>query len=129
VITPTTPKSKAPPKRGVVKVTHCTCRVRCCGEGLDEAWWTGRQWIVSPFGIERRDGGYAIEAGRLAEGLEKPKDCPYPLLLAVAQESWSDVEDLGTAWLVAIVLHAVKVDARRLKSVIRRLPPTETHHV
>jgi hypothetical protein len=42
--------------------------VHCRGEGLSQPiYWQGRQWAVTPFGIECRDGTYAIEKERIWE--------------------------------------------------------------
>ncbi len=42
-----------------------TVRVRGLGEKLSQpVYWIGRQWAVTSYGIERRDGNYVIEAAR-----------------------------------------------------------------
>jgi hypothetical protein len=44
-------------------------RVKCRGDRLSEPiYWTGKQWAVTAFGLERRDGTYAIAKDRLWEG-------------------------------------------------------------
>jgi hypothetical protein len=40
---------------------------RC--EPLSEVWWQGRQWAVTAYGLEQRDGTYTIKADRLVEHL------------------------------------------------------------
>jgi hypothetical protein len=50
-------------------IIHDANEVRLCGEELRPVIWQGRQWAVTTFGIESRDGLYAIRARRLTEGL------------------------------------------------------------
>jgi hypothetical protein len=70
------------------------------GEDLNEIWWQGRQWAVTAYGIERRDGTYGIEAGRLFED-EQYGGWPAHM----AHKVWVDIEDFCTAWLLAIAMH------------------------
>jgi hypothetical protein len=47
---------------------ECNNKVHCRGEPLSTPiYWQGRQWAVTPFGIERRDGCYTIGQHRLWE--------------------------------------------------------------
>ncbi len=50
-------------------ITYNKTPVVCRGEALSEVWWQGRQWAVTAYGLERRDGTYFIEAKRLLEDL------------------------------------------------------------
>ncbi len=74
-----------------------TREVRVRGEALSRpVYWTGRQWAVTAYGIERRDGLYAIEKARLWEdhgvwGWEKH----------IAEKEWADVSDFLAALAVA----------------------------
>lgn len=43
-------------------IIHSTLDVENQAENLDEIWWQGRQWAVTAYGIEARDGTYHIEA-------------------------------------------------------------------
>jgi hypothetical protein len=70
------------------------------GEDLDEIWWQGRQWAVTSYGIECRDGSYHIEADRLFENAQYGG---WPAHMA--HKVWVDIEDFCTAWLVAIAMH------------------------
>ena len=76
--------------------------VTCRGEQLHEIWWQGRQWAVTAYGIEARDGTYAIAARRLAEKRGTVPDWP----LHMAEKNWVDTNDFNTAFLVALALHA-----------------------
>ena len=42
-------------------------RVKNRGERLSRVIWKGRQWAATKYGVECRDGGYAIERKRLWE--------------------------------------------------------------
>ena len=47
---------------------ECHSRVRCRGQRLSRpVYWRGRQWAVTRYGIERRDGTYVIDANRYDE--------------------------------------------------------------
>jgi hypothetical protein len=52
-------------------------------EPLSEVWWQGRQWAVTAYGIERRDGAYVIEARRLAKPEERRDRRPVDPLQAL----------------------------------------------
>jgi hypothetical protein len=78
--------------------------VRCTGEPLNAVWWQGKQWVVTSYVIEARNGNYCIEASRLGEtrpGTESLPDWP----MHMADKSWIDIHDFCTAFLVALALH------------------------
>ena len=92
------------------------------GTALHPIWWRGRQWAVTNYGVEALDGTYAIEARRLTEGLGAIAPRVW-LCEQVACEEWVDVDDLATAWLVAMTLHGVRTGAARtIRGAIARLP-------
>ncbi len=75
------------------------------GEVLHETIWQGRQWAVTEYGIEARDGTYHFEAERLSEtrlyqGNELPE---WPLHLA--EKTWVDIHDFCTAFMVALAYY------------------------
>jgi hypothetical protein len=70
------------------------------GEALSEIWWQGRQWAVTDYGLECRDGTYAIEKGRLLEF-----GATFSWIQQVGKKTWCDVDDLATAYLVAVAMH------------------------
>ncbi len=80
-----------------------TDAVHIRGEALSEIWWQGRQWAVTEYGIERRDGTYFLEGGRLAEIRPETQLADFPLHMC--EKEWVDFPDFYTAWLVALVLH------------------------
>ena len=76
-------------------------------EPLSEIWWQGRQWAVTSYGLEARDGRYHIEGRRLTETRNQPKS-PQPAPdwpLHMCMKGWVDPADFCTAWLVGLVLH------------------------
>jgi hypothetical protein len=73
------------------------------GEPLGEIWWQGRQWAVTAYGLECRDGTYVIDKKRLLE------DADYGLVRHVGTKSWVDVDDFATAYLVAVALHGFRL--------------------
>ena len=80
--------------------------VRCRSEPLDEIWWQGRQWAVTRFGIECRDGTYVIAANRLYERNYHEGTLAWCWLLHMAEKNWIDIHDFCTAFTVALSLHA-----------------------
>ena len=92
------------------------------GTPLHAIWWRGRQWAVTNYGVEALDGTYAIEARRLTEGLGSIAPRVW-LCEQVACEEWVDIDDLATAWLVAMTLHGIRSSAARtIRGAIARLP-------
>lgn len=85
-------------------VVHDPTPVHVRGEELDEIWWQGRQWAVTRYGIECRDGSYAIPRRLLWQPDWEPH---------LAEKGWVDIPDFRTAYLVACALHGVRVDDPR----------------
>ena len=68
--------------------------VRVQGEALSEPiLWLGLQWAVTSYGVEARDGTYAIEASRLWED-NKTK---WPWEKHLAEKNWVDRHDAAAA--------------------------------
>jgi hypothetical protein len=71
--------------------------VHVVGEALTEPiYWQGRQWAVTPFGVECRDGTYVIQANRLWE-----KDEDYGWVRHMAEKSWVDLPEFAEALRIA----------------------------
>lgn len=80
-----------------------TNEVRCRGEALHQALWLGKQWAVTTYGIECRDGCYAIQSHRLLSkriGTDK-----YDWPLHMDEKEWVDMADFCMAFLVACWIH------------------------
>ena len=95
--------------------------VRVRGEALSDIWVQGRQWAVTTYGIERRDGRYYIEAARLgrrfkSNALEVPEWMMY-----MGTKDWCDIEDFAAIFLAALALHEVPPFTERAIGEARRL--------
>jgi hypothetical protein len=66
------------------------------GERLSRIIWKGRQWAVTKFGIEARDGRYAIDKRRLSEDW----------LRHMSEKEWVDLLEFAEALRVARQVHA-----------------------
>ena len=90
--------------------------VRVLGEALNETLWLGSEWAVTTYGVERRDGKFAIKHDWLEDefssfGWQSTFD-----------ELWRlDADDFGTAILVCAALHGhmlTQDDVRRLRKFV-----------
>lgn len=71
--------------------------VRCRGELLSEPiYWLSRQWAVTEYGIEARDGTYHIANERLWEN-----EAEYPWVQHMDKKDWVDIADFAEALRVA----------------------------
>jgi len=71
--------------------------VRCRGESLSEPiYWLSRQWAVTEYGIEARDGTYHIANERLWEN-----EAEYPWVQHMDKKDWVDIADFAEALRVA----------------------------
>jgi hypothetical protein len=98
-------------------IIHDENEVVVLGETPDTVFWQGRQWAVTKYGVEARDGTYSIAADRIAEGLYT---APYAWPEHMAEKGWVDVADFNTAWLVAIALHGAKAPKDLVRATIGR---------
>jgi hypothetical protein len=91
-------------------VVHDSTTVHVRGEDLHTVLWQGRQWAVTTYGVECRDGTYSFEASRLcedhSEGLSWIKH--------MAGKRWVDIADFATAFYVAVALHGVKLTRKEV---------------
>jgi hypothetical protein len=73
-------------------------KVKVRGERLSKPiHWQGRQWAVTPYGVECRDGNYHIEAERIWEG-----DDEYGgWVIHMSKKAWVDLEDFAEALRIA----------------------------
>ena len=104
-MTPADLEGKPIPPRGrrLGKIVWSGEPVQCRGEALHAVLWRGRQWAVTIYGLEARDGCYAIAADRVAEVWSPNGEPAWPLHMS--EKIWVDVPDFVTAWLVALSLH------------------------
>ena len=80
----------------------CTDSVKVLGEDLAKpVHWTGKQWAVTAFGIEARDGQYPIPKGRVWE-----ENRGHGWIEHLAEKAWVDIEDFTEALRIARSLWA-----------------------
>lgn len=79
-------------------IEHGKEHVKNCGEALAGEIWRGRQWSVTDYGIEARDGLYVLSWAQLDEDFA---GTGHSLPEHVAEKNWVDLDDFLTAWLVA----------------------------
>jgi hypothetical protein len=78
---------------------HATNKVHVSGTGIRPArpyFWKGRQWAVTPRGVECRDGDYPIEWDRLWEDDEYYGWVPH-----MREKGWVDMNDFVEALRLA----------------------------
>lgn len=99
--------------------------VRITGEELHPVLWQGQQWAVTEYGVECRDGLYAIAADRLWE------DGPYHCWEShMDEKGWVDMADFIVAMFMGRHIHAGEMpkwlrdeqDARWKRGGYKKLP-------
>lgn len=74
-----------------------TTDVRVTGEALQEPiYWKGRQWAVTSYGIEARNGKYLIKGERVWEDNRS-----YGWVEHMAEKEWVDLSDFVEALRLA----------------------------
>jgi hypothetical protein len=76
---------------------ECTDEIRVTGDALSRPiHWTGRQWAVTEYGVEARDGTYPIDYRRLwlSEGR-------HGWVEHMSEKDWVDVPDFVEALRLA----------------------------
>ncbi len=86
-------------------IVYSDTEVRNRADELSPILWQGRQWAVTEYGIERRDGTYVIEKSRLDESRA---DGAVDWLAHMGEKTWVDAEDFATAYFVALTLHGIQ---------------------
>jgi hypothetical protein len=78
-------------------------RVRRRGDRLSRVIWKGRQWAATKYGVECRDGCYAIERILLWEE---------GWIVHMAEKDWVDLEDFAEALRVARIFEMCRTGQR-----------------
>jgi hypothetical protein len=97
-------------------IAYDSVQVNVRGEPLHEVIWQGRQWAVTTYGLECRDGCYCIEAKRLTEDMSG--DHPYSWIKHVGGKSWADMDDFSTAFFVACAVHGHRLSKRNVELLV-----------
>lgn len=85
-----------------------TNRVRNRGERLSRVFWKGRQWAATKYGVECRDGTYAIARARLWE-----EDDVHGWIMHMSGKHWVDLEDFAEALRIARIFEMCRTGKRR----------------
>jgi hypothetical protein len=108
---------REPSRSGDVPDERARRRVKVRGTNLHRVWWKGRQWAVTAYGIEARDGRYAIEKARLGE---RNGNWSWPMHMM--EKNWVDIADFVSAWLVSLAKHHVDLSPEDVAFAIRKVP-------
>lgn len=74
-----------------------TTEVRVTGEPLAEpVYWRGKQWAVTSYGIEARDGKYPIAGNRVWEETQG-----HGWIEHMSEKGWVDIHDFAEALRIA----------------------------
>lgn len=97
--------TEAPPEPLVQRIpfAQSDTEVRVRGQNLHPVLWRGEQWAVTKYGMECRDGTYAIKAGELLR--KRIGTALYDWPLHMREKVWVDVADFRIAFAVACFLH------------------------
>ena len=98
-------------------IRHSTNDIPLYGEALDEVWWVGRQWAVTRYGLEKRDGKYFVQKNRLVENLREG----WSWIGQIGCKSWADVEDVATAFYVAVAMHGFSLTPENMDTLQKTL--------
>jgi hypothetical protein len=109
-------------RRGDFRVEHDTSPVRVRGEALGNVIWQGRQWAVTDYGLEARDGTYSIDRRRLRQDLPA-----WSWPQQMGEKDWVDIEDFTTAWLVGLSVHGIQVSKVDVESAVRHTARKKTN--
>lgn len=85
-----------------------TVRVTRRGERLSKILWKGRQWATTKYGVECRDGCYAIQRSRLWEDDEQ-----HSWIMHMSEKDWVDLDDFAEALRVARIVQLCRSGRRR----------------
>jgi hypothetical protein len=84
-----------PPRRRLkLPIIHSDNAVTVTGEALHPILWQGRQWAVTHYGVECRDGTYVIEKDDLRKGSDDGRPSWEDHM---AEKNWVDLADFATA--------------------------------
>lgn len=91
--------------------------VKMCGDALAKIWWQGKQWVVTEFGIECRDGTYAVPANELTYDLDSGTN--HGWVEQMLSKGWADMDDFRTAYFVALSMHGHQLPKEKVRKLRR----------
>lgn len=86
--------------------------VKVQGEALKQIWWQGKQWAVTEYGIECRDGTYAIPSNELTYDLDSGTN--HGWIEQMLNKGWADMNDFRTAYFVALSMHGHQLPKEKI---------------
>jgi hypothetical protein len=89
---------------------HDTQPVRRLGERLHRIIWQGRQWSVTIYGIEKRDGLYPIAKDRLWNNEDTRQG---GWIFHMSEKGWVDIFDFAEALRIGRHIHAGRLETHR----------------
>jgi hypothetical protein len=95
-----------------------------CGQALSPTLWQGRQWSVTTYGIECRDGKYAIDAKNF---VSKPLNAKHTWSMHMREKNWVDMEDFNNAVIAFRLLFDLKGN-RNLRDAPRLMDESEIEY-
>lgn len=97
--------------KGFFLTPQATNEVKCRGQALAPILWQGEQWAVTEYGLERRDGTYAVKAGDHfwnGCGIGRKNRDEQTVFSTwwrhLSQKSWCDEDDIDAALQAMLVL-------------------------
>lgn len=79
---------------------QCFSEVICIGEELDFVLWQGKQWAVTEYGVECRNGNYAIDSKWFVQNDEKF----YGWVRHMSEKTWVDILEFENARIAFYLL-------------------------
>lgn len=96
-------RPRGTPAEAVIPFAQSSNPVQVRGEALHPILWQGEQWAVTEYGIECRDGTYAIDGARLLRKRQGTNKYDWPLHLD--EKVWVNMDDFRRVFAVACLLH------------------------
>lgn len=90
--------------------------VKCVGEPLDSVLWQGKQWAVTTYGLECRDGCYHVESHYLWDCVPKKDASEEDAFIYwwqhISGKNWVDKDDIDAALQAFVLLYDRKGNRR-----------------
>lgn len=91
--------------------------VKVCSEAPMGIWWQGKQWAVTEYGVECRDGTYSIPANELTYDLDGGTN--HGWIEQMLSKGWVDMDDFRTAYFVALSMHGHQLPKEKIRKLRR----------
>ena len=81
--------------------------VACKGQPLDLVLWQGEQWAVTTYGLERRNGKYALSCKEFFRGMKSKQEIFVFWFIHFSRKNWCNEDDIDDALQAMMVLFNV----------------------